>query len=283
MEKYVLTGLLCSILFIQERIFGFNDYLAVVFLCIYVSFFFVTLAKLHAGGRRMLRVNALQDSWLYRVLSRESTFSMKIYVAISSLILGSIFTVLVKGMVLQKGHFVFFSIVIFSCILLHPFINRKISSELVDRNLNEDIAQHGSELVRILYASIFLTIVLSIVFSLFETIEFINSSVDLSNFGQKTLDVSYAKTEDNEYSRIFINAYLLVDNLKIALAKAILGGFELQENFAGLYMAILLLNILKLFAFSVSFVILLKGLESTSNFLTPFALSIYSRDTLKNS
>ncbi len=276
MKKYLLTTFLFIILFGQAKFFGENDLLVVAFILITSVFLFIAVIKLHAGNRRMLRVNAQPDSWLHRMLSRDSTISMRVLAAVSSLILSTILIVLVKGMVLQQGSWAFFIVIIASSLFLYPFINANVSNGLIDRNIHQDISQHGNELARIFYAAIVLNLILSLAFSAYDTFEFKTSDIDIDNFSAKTVEVAVPRNPNNHFSRILINAYLLMDHVKIALAKQLVSLFDLQNNFYGFYVIIFALNMFKLFAFSFSFVLLQKGLEGAANRLTPIAKGVIS-------
>ena len=60
-----------------------------------------------------------------------------------------------------------------------------------------------------------------------------------------------------------------MDYVKIALTKMFVELFDLQNNFYGFYIVIFFLNMLKLFAFSLSFVVLQRGFDGTANLLMP--------------
>lgn len=269
MKKCLLTLLLFLILFGQAKFFGENDWLVVGLMLSTAAVLYIAVIKLHAGNRRMLRVNAQPDGWLHRMLSRDASISMCVYAAASSLVLSAVLTVLVKGMVLQQGPWPFFAVTMTSSWFLFPFINANVSNGVIDRNIHQDISQHGNELARIFYAALVLNLMLSLAFSAYDTFEFKTSDIDINNFLAKTVEVSVERNSHNHFSRIFINAYLLMDHGKIAFAKELVSSFELQDNFYGFYVIIFALNMFKLFAFSLSFVLLQKGLEGAASRLTP--------------
>lgn len=257
------------VLFGQAYFFGVNDWIVVGFILLTAAFLYVSIIKLHSGNRKMLRVNAKPNSWLYNLLSRDTTIIMRIVAAFSSLILGTILVVLIKGMVLQQGYWPFFVTIVISSLLLYSFVNKDVNSEFIDNNIHVDITQHGNNLARIFYAAIILNLMLSFAFSAYDTFEIKTSDINFSNFTDKAVEASFEKTEFNQYSRIFINAYLLMDYIKVALAKMFVDLFKLKDNFYGFYIVIFALNVFKLFAFSFSFVLLQKGFDGTANFLMP--------------
>lgn len=265
------------VLYGQAYFFGVNDWFVLLFVFVTAIFLYASLIKLHSGNRKMMRVNAKPGSWLYEFLSKDATIAMKIVALFSSLILSTILVVLVKGMVLQQGYLPFFVTIIIASLALYSFVNTNVNSDLVDNNINSDIAQHGNELARIFYAAIILNFMLSFAFSAYDTFEFKTSDINFSNFTDKAVESSYDKTDANQYSRIFINAYLLMDYVKVALAKMFVDLFDLKNNFYGFYIVIFALNMFKLFAFSFSFVLLQKGFDGTADFLKPIAKNWISR------
>lgn len=254
----------------QAYLFGVNDSLVIFFILITTAFLYVSLVKLHAGNRKMLRVNANSGSGLYRFLSKDSTIFLSLVSLFSSFILSVILVVLIKGIVIQQGYLPFFITIVIASLALYSFVNANINSKLINDNLHEDITRHGNDLARIFYSVIILNLILSFAFSAYDTHKFITSDVSFNNLTDKALESSYEKTEFNQYSRIFINAYLLMDHIKIALTNMFVEHFNLKNNFYGFYITIFFLNMFKFFGFSISFVLLQRGFDGAANFLLPF-------------
>ncbi|MBW6452501.1 MAG: hypothetical protein K0A92_01810 [Methyloprofundus sp.] len=277
MKKYILTTLMLLVLYGQAYFLGVNDWLALLFVFVTAIFLYVSLIKLHSGNRKMMRVNAKPGSWLYELLSKDTTIAMRLVALFSSLILSTILVVLVKGMVLQQGYLPFFVTIVIASLALYSFVNANVQSDLVDKNINSEIAQHGNELAKIFYAAIILNFMLSFAFSAYDTFEFKTSDISFSNFTDKAIASSYHKTATNQYSRIFINAYFLSDYIKVAFAKMFVDLFDLKDNFYGFYIVIFALNMFKLSAFSFSFVLLQKGFDGTAKLLLPIGKNSISR------
>lgn len=269
MKKYILTALMLLVLYGQAYFYGVNDWLVLIFIFVTAVFIYVSVIKLHSGNRKMLRVNAKPGSWLYEFLSKDATVAMQFVALFSSLVLSTILVILVKGMILQQGYLPFFVVIVIASLVLYSFVNVNIQPGLVDNNLNGDIAQHGNELARLFYAAIILNLMLSFAFSAYDTFEFKTTDINFGNFTDKAVESSYEKTDLNEYSRIFINAYLLMDYVKVALAKMFVDLFRLNDNFYGFYVVIFTLNMFKLFAFSFSFVMLQRGFDAIADLLVP--------------
>lgn len=277
MKKYTITSFMLLVLFGQAYFFGVNDWLTLAFILITAGFLYVSLIKIHSGNRKMLRVNSKQDSWLHTFLSQETTVAMRSIAILSSLTLSTLLVVLIKGMVLQQGYIAFFFIITVASLLLYSLINKNINSDVIDKNVNTDIAEHGSELARIFYAAIILNLILAFTFSAYDTFVFKTSDVNFTNFTDKAVEVSFDKNSQNKYSRILINAYLLMDFIKIALAKMFVDLFNLKDNFYGFYIITFALNAFKLFAFSFSFVLLQKGFDGTASFFLPHIKTVIDK------
>lgn len=279
MKQYILTSIMITLLFGQAFFFGVSDFFVIIFVCFTAVFLYLTLIKLQESNRRTLLPSTRPGSWLHDFLSRDTTFLMRVVTLFSSLILSSILIVLIKGMVLQQGYWAFFVVITLSSLFIYSFVNTKISNKKIDENIHPEITQHGNELARIFYAAIILNLVLSFAFSANDTFSFKTSDVNFDNFTDKVKEQSYERTDSNQYGRIFINAYLIMDNVKIALAKKFVELFNLKDNFYGFYLTILALNTFKLFAFSFSFVLLQRGFDRAATALVPFVTTTLAKPT----
>lgn len=203
MKKYIITIMMTSLLFGQVYFFGVNDWLALLFVFITAIFLYQTLIKLQAGNRKLLSVNSEPGSWAYRYLTRETTFWMRVVVTCISLITSSVLIMVLKGIVIQQGYVPFFIVIIVSSLILYGFINKRISHDIIEANINHKITQYGSQLASILYSAIILNIILSLTFSAHDTFAFMTSEVTFSNFIQKASEQAIERNQDNNYSRVF--------------------------------------------------------------------------------
>jgi hypothetical protein len=217
MKKYILTTIITAIMIGQAYFFGVSDFVVLGFVAITAIFIYISLIKLYEGNRKMLRVYSRSGSVLHAFLSRDRTFLMRVVALFSSLTLSSILVFLLKGMVLQQGYFAFFIVIVAASLILYSFVNDLLAPAVVNDNLHQDISAHGNEVLRIFYAAIILNLILALAFSAHDTFAFKTSDVDFSNFTDKAVEKSFEKTDANHYSRIFINAYLLMDYAKVAM------------------------------------------------------------------
>lgn len=265
------------VLFGQAYFFGINDWVTLLFILTTACFLYVSLIKIHSGNRKMFKAGSKEGSWLHTFLSQDTTIMMRLIASFSSLLLSTLLVVLIKGMVLQQGYLPFFLIVTIASLLLYSLINSDANYKIIDESIQKDIAKHSSELARIFYAAIILNLILAFAFSAYDTFDFKTSDVDFNNFTDKALEVAFEKNSQNTYTRVLINAYLLMDFIKIALAKLFIDLFNLKDNFYGFYIIIFALNAFKLFAFSFSFVLLQKGFDGVANLALPYIKIVIER------
>lgn len=271
MKKYILTAIMTGLMIGQAYFFGVSDFVVLGFVAVTAVFIYISLIKLYEGNRKTLRIYSKDGSMLHTFLSRDRTVLMRLAALISSLILSGILVFLVKGMVLQQGYLPFFTVIVVASLILYSFVNELMAPALINENLHQDISAHGNEVLRLFYAAMILNVILALAFSAHDTFAFKTSDVNFNNFTDKAVEQSFEKTESNHYSRIFINAYLLMDYAKIALTKVFVDLFDLNDNFYGFYIVISVLNLFKMFAFSLSFVLLQKGFDGAANALIPLA------------
>lgn len=269
MLKFTITALLITLMMGQAYFYGVSDMITVGFVLATSCFLFISLRKIHVGNRKILRTSTKKDSWLYQFLSNDKSIGLILITIVSSILLSSILVVLVKGLVLQHGYWPFFVVIAIASLITYNFINKNNNVNLVEGNIHEDITSHGNELVRLFYSAIILNLVLSFAFSAYDTFSFKTSLISFENFTDEALKISIAKNSFNEYTRIFVNAYILMDTIKIALAKMFIDLFGINNNFYGFYTVIFVLNAFKFIAFSVSLVLLQKGLHGFAIVLQP--------------
>ncbi len=267
MKKYILTSIMVALLIGQAYFFGVSDALVLVFVAVTALFMYNSIIKLYEGNRRTLRIYSKEGSLLHAFLSKKRTFLMRMLALTSALILSCILVFLIKGMVLMQGYWAFFAIIVIASLVLYSFVNEVTAPAMVNNNLHQDISAHGNEILRLFYATLILNFVLALTFSAHDTYVFKTSDVNFNNFTDRAVEKAFEKTESNEYSRIFINAYLLMDYAKVALTKVFVDLFDLHDNFYGFYVIISILNIFKMFAFSLSFILLQKGFDGAANAL----------------
>lgn len=269
MLKFTITALLIILMMGQAYFYGVSDVITLGFVLATSCFLFISLRKVHVGNRKILRTSTKKDSWLYQFLSNEKSLGLILITIVSSILLSSILVVLVKGLVLQHGYWPFFVVIAIASLITYNFINKNHNAKSVEDNIHEDITSHGNELISLFYSAIILNLVLSFAFSAYDTFSFKTSLISFENFTDEALKISIAKTPFNEYTRIFVNAYILMDTIKIALAKMFIDLFGLNNNFYGFYIVIFILNTFKFLAFSVSLVLLQKGLHGFAIILQP--------------
>jgi len=106
-----------------------------------------------------------------------------------------------------------------------------------------------------------LNLILTLLFSGYDTAEFLHTNINFENF------IDYAERDSimangyNAYGRKIINAFLLLDNLRIALGKFIAQDLFHIHNYWLFFIIIAISNFMKLMFFSWSYILLYLGFQ----------------------
>jgi len=251
----------------QSYFFGVNDTISLILLFISTLIIYQVMNDIQVANKRTLRVNAKKDSFLYKFLSYEKSILTSMFSLMLSFFLSVGAIVTLKGIVREQGGlYTFLGIGIISFIIF-IFINQKTTkSNIVNNNLHEDISNHINILVFLFTTAMILNIFLSAGLSYHDTKQFLDNDINIGNFDSFAIDNKVDKTGNNDTSRLLLNLYVLIDHFKQAVASIILNHYidikEKDSHFTAFYFIIFIFNILKLFAFSFSFVLLQKGFEN---------------------
>lgn len=277
-----LVVLVC---FLTNAVVGLNDYF-MLGLAIFIAYITQSvIIEFQMGSRHMLADHFKLDSELNQVLRKPGIFAF-ILSSIAAFILAASFLAFMKGLILQHGFFVISIMLFVSAIIIYKFLSENLESKdagiddnpslekerletIIHRNVVTGTSHYANFAFRLVVIGVVLNIVFALLFTAFDTAYFIGADVTLANFDQHVLQKAIGFSEHNTYSRALLNAYLLMDSFKLAIVNSLLDMFmtttEKLDNFYFFYFFTLLLNIIKLIPFSVSFVFLLKGIRIRSN------------------
>jgi len=268
--------IMVTFMFMQAYMFGLNDMGSLALMLISVIVIFNTILKLQLGNRRAIRAKAKKDSWLYRFLSKESSLWMKIVSLFSSIIFAVILTVVLKGIIISHGYVALFLIIISVSFVIFGFLREdNTTSSTVSDNLQSDIANHANNVLHIFIVAVLLNVILALLLSAHDTMFLLNSDITFLNFDNIAVHSAVEKTDSNHFTRLMINLYLLLDTFKLAVTTKIIdvmipGMNDRVDLFYLFYGTIFLLNMMKLFGFSIAFVLFQKGLEVITDNLVNF-------------
>ena len=264
LARNLLAGIpVLLLLALQGYIVGRHDGLTLLLILITAAFIWYMTASLWYSKRQLLNIYLKEQSFLQRLIKKRNTPWQILVCTLLSLLLGILFTITAKGIILAHGY----------TILLVPLYLYNTASNLIRRenpiahpailenHLNENLARHGILLINIFIPALLLNLLLTLLFSGYDTAEFLNTNINFENF------IDYAERDSimangyNPYGRKIINAFLLLDNLRIALGKFIAQDLFQIHNYWLFFLIIAISNFMKLMFFSWSYILLYLGFE----------------------
>lgn len=256
-EFTLIVFIMMLFLGFQGYYFGENDEISLAFTGLTTFLLFLTIHKIHVSTREIVRINAKLDSWLYKFLTGKSFFTI-VTALVISLIASIILVTILKGMIINYGEeevllIIFItSLVIFSTVELFT-----IGENCLKDNLKDELSLFANKFVILISLVLIFNLIISIFITIFDINTFIKSEINFYNFEEIVNKIE--KKGSNFYSRIIINFYLLIDNLKMAVTNY---GFtnilEIKKTdyFWTLFFSSLFVNFIKMFGFSFAFIYL---------------------------
>ena len=252
----LLTSLpILLLLALQGYIVGQNDWLTLLLILITALFIWYMTASLWYSKKQMLNLYLKEQSLLQKLIKKRNTPWQILVCTLLAILLSILFTITTKGIILSHGY------TIFLIALLTFNITYQIIRNTNENNLNEYLAKHGILIIKILAPALMLNLILTLLFSGYDTAEFLNTNINFENF------IDYAEADSimangyNAYGRKIINAFLLLDNLRIALGKFIAQDLFHIHNYWLFFIIIAISNFMKLMFFSWSYILLYLGFQ----------------------
>ena len=260
----LLTSLpILLLLTLQGYIVGKNDWLTLLLILITALFIWYMTASLWYSKKQMLNLYLKEQSFLQKLIKKRNTPWQILVCTLLAILLSILFTITTKGIILSHGYTIFL-IALLSFNITYQIIRNTNESEnisIVENNLNEYLAKHGILILKILAPALMLNLILTLLFSGYDTAEFLNTNINFENF------IDYAEADSimangyNAYGRKIINAFLLLDNLRIALGKFIAQDLFHIHNYWLFFIIIAISNFMKLMFFSWSYILLYLGFQ----------------------
>ena len=264
LARNLLAGIpVLLLLALQGYIVGRHDGLTLLLILITAAFIWYMTASLWYSKRQLLNIYLKEQSFLQRLIKKRNTPWQILVCTLLSLLLGILFTITAKGIILAHGY----------TILLVPLYLYNTASNLIRRenpiahpailenHLNENLARHGILLINIFIPALLLNLLLTLLFSGYDTAEFMTSNINFENFIDYAEADSIMANGHNPYGRKIVNAFLLLDNLRIALGKFIAQELFHIHSYWLFYLIIAISNFMKLMFFSWAYILLCLGFE----------------------
>ena len=260
----LLTSLpILLLLALQGYIVGQNDWLTLLLILITALFIWYMTASLWYSKKQMLNLYLKEQSLLQKLIKKRNTPWQILVCTLLAILLSILFTITTKGIILSHGYTIFL-IALLTFNITYQIIrntNESGNISIVENNLNEYLAKHGILIIKILAPALMLNLILTLLFSGYDTAEFLNTNINFENF------IDYAEADSimangyNAYGRKIINAFLLLDNLRIALGKFIAQDLFHIHNYWLFFIIIAISNFMKLMFFSWSYILLYLGFQ----------------------
>lgn len=256
-EFMSMSFLMIFFLGFQGYFFGVDDEISLISICLTSLLLFITIHKIHVSSREILRLNVKTDSWLHKFLTGKSFFTIFTALLIS-LIASIILVTILKGMIINYGQIVVLFIIFIASFTIFSTVELfSIGQNYFKENLKEELASFANKFVVLISLVLIFNLIISIFITILDIDTFINSKVNLNNFIEGIILVD--KNGSNFYSRIIINFYLFIDNLKIAVTNySFTNILEINkaDYFWTLFFSSLFFNFIKMFGFSFAFIYL---------------------------
>ena len=260
----LLTSLpILLLLALQGYIVGQNDWLTLLLILITALFIWYMTASLWYSKKQMLNLYLKEQSFLQKLIKKRNTPWQILVCTLLAILLSILFTITTKGIILSHGYPIFL-ITLLTFNITYQTIRSTNKTEnlgIVENNLNEYLAKHGILILKILAPALMLNLILTLLFSGYDTAKFLNTNINFENF------IDYAEADSimangyNAYGRKIINAFLLLDNLRIALGKFIAQDLFHIHNYWLFFIIIAISNFMKLMFFSWSYILLYLGFQ----------------------
>lgn len=256
-EFMSMSFLMIFFLGFQGYFFGVDDEISLISICLTSLLLFITIHKIHVSSREILRINVKTDTWLHKFLTGKSFFTIVIALLIS-LIASIILITILKGMIINYGQIVVLFILFIASFTIFSTVELfSIGQNYFKENLKEELASFANKFVVLISLVLIFNLIISIFITILDIDTFINSKVNLNNFIEEIIPVD--KNGSNFYSRIIINFYLFIDNLKIAVTNYSFSNIleiNKADYFWTLFFSSLFFNFIKMFGFSFAFIYL---------------------------
>uniref|UniRef100_UPI002468F32A hypothetical protein n=1 Tax=Chromohalobacter sp. 48-RD10 TaxID=2994063 RepID=UPI002468F32A len=267
----ILTA--CHMLF-----FGISDMIALFLFIITSYLIFHSVLDLRIGSQKALRVYFKKQSFFTSYLSQDKPWAQIAFSIIIAAFLSLAFIVVLKGISLSHGFWSILIIVGIACLFVR-FTNFGTIKETVEDNATETVSHHAISIISIIVTAFWLNLLLSMILSAHDLFTFLSSEIDFSSFVTYAENRSIDKTIDNEVSRFFVNLYVIINAFKVAMANEIMTALDISyqeksQYFYIFYFSTLVMNMAKLFGFSLTLILMQKTIEER---VAPFIRIIWRK------
>lgn len=259
MKISIIAVFMVFFLLMQGYFFGENDLISVISILLTSILLFIKIHKFHVSSREILRLNVNPTSSLYFFLTGKSFFTI-ITALFISLITSVILITILKGILINYGYLYTFLIILTSSLIIYLSSELfNVNQKILKNNLKEELFSFIDIFIILISLVLLFNLIISTFVTTLEINSFIKSTITLNNFEEYAILNSIEKNNNNFYTRIIVNLYLFIDNLKIATTNTFFTNFldiDKRDYFWTLFFSTFLFNFIKLFGFSFAFIYL---------------------------
>lgn len=258
------------------KLFGWHDTIAISFMLFTSYYLYYTIRELRMGIRNTLGVYFKEGSLLHGYFSKDYTIPQRLISIVIAVIFSAAFAIILKGLTLSHGMWGILAILVIAITAIQVISSRGSAYSIANDNANPKIDKRAIDFIAVITMAIWLNFILALTLTSRETLEFLTIEVRLDNFISSIEHKAIPWTENNTFSRVMVNFYLIVQSFKFALANEIMIAYEYdladkKIYFYPFFFLIFILNFLKLFGLSFALVALHM---SVRNRIVPALLSV---------
>ena len=142
-------------------------------------------------------------------------------------------------------------------------MSKKWIPNSLEDNLKSEVTEVGNNFLRIFVGAALSSLILAMIISYNDTNSFVSNQISLNNFDELKVGDITESNGSNDISRRIVITYILLDNFKLAFANEIVDIFldnDRKHYFSLFYSVISVLNFIKFFTLSISYLLLQQGL-----------------------
>ena len=267
-KKFGLTNLFFVLLlwifvFVQNIIFTKNDKISLILYLVSCFFIFLALFKRQNSLRKATRIIAKEDSKIFHWFSKHSVISFIISI-IFSIITSFLLLYIFKGISLSFNDLLLLIIMVaINVLVFNISMSKKWIPNSLEDNLKSEVTEVGNNFLRIFVGAALSSLILAMIISYNDTNSFVSNQISLNNFDELKVGDITESNGSNDISRRIVITYILLDNFKLAFANEIVDIFldnDRKHYFSLFYSVISVLNFIKFFTLSISYLLLQQGL-----------------------
>jgi len=292
---------------LANHLVGSSDLFTALLVVVVALIMKPVILEFQMGGRELMANHFKEASNIQEIIKKPGLLS-HIFSIFAALTISTGLIVLLKGVVLSHGLLSFLTLLFVITLALFPIlgqgVNKKIPSGLhskgekansaqtfdeglheaskssaIEHHLVTSASRYASFVASLVIGIIVLNLAMALLLSAKDTFIFLASEVTFDNFDELALADAIAYNGENMYSRAIINAYILGDVFRLALANSVfsvlVSSGDKERFFYFFYILVLFLNLIKLVPFSIGIVLFLRGVRRHSDSIQKWSSESY--------